>query len=634
MRYSFFILILSFIQMSFAQQDSTKINQLLDEAYTFEANEPLKALKIYKNAFQLSQKSSYHLGTFRSLQYSGIVHSDLTNYDSAIYYYQKAIPYSQLIDYKKGEASTYINIGNVYQFKGKLDSVVGNYMKGIKVFEILQDSSNIGQSYANLATLFGSINQSKKQINYLEKALKLAPQDNYILKGYVLNDLGQVYLKDNNTDKAFEFFTKANNIVTSINDPQLLFFITRNFGEYFLKKMLYEEAILKFEEAFQLVNNLNEVYYKNDLLLQLGETYLLTNNHSKAIEYFNKALNFSIEKEILTLQMKAHYKLSNVYKNKEKFEIAFNHLAKYVTLKDTILNLEHLKKINELEKQYQSERKDKEIIETQNALQQNELELTKKKNQFSLAVFSGILLLFILFGLWYFYTQRQKLKNTEISKLEKERDISKLQALIEGEEKERARLAQDLHDGINGDLSSLKFQLSSINKESMSIENINLFNKAIDMIDFSCDQVRTISHNLSPTTINEFGLITALKNYCSKVESLHEITIDFQFFGNDIELPKNIETIIYRIIQELLNNIIKHADATKALVQINSHENNLFITVEDNGKGFDHTNESTGIGLKNIASRISFLNAQMEEEHNKSGSTFQINIDLSNIPNV
>ena len=152
------------------------------------------------------------------------------------------------------------------------------------------------------------------------------------------------------------------------------------------------------------------------------------------------------------------------------------------------------------------------------------------------------------------------------------------------------------------------------------------------MIDYSCDQVRNIWHNLSPTTINDFGLISSLRNYCSKLEGFHPIKINFQHFGNDIILSKNIETVIYRIVQELVNNIIKHADASEALVQINSHEDNLFITVEDNGKGFENSKKSTGIGLKNIASRIAFLNASLDEEHNENGTTFTINIDLKNIP--
>src|SRR5690606_41176724 len=105
------------------------------------------------------------------------------------------------------------------------------------------------------------------------------------------------------------------------------------------------------------------------------------------------------------------------------------------------------------------------------------------------------------------------------------------------------------------------------------------------------------------------------------------INISFQHYGNDIQLTKSIETVIYRIIQELVNNIIKHANATEALVQLNSYDSNLFITVEDNGIGFQNNKENLGIGLKNISSRIAFLNAQLEEEHHKQGTTFHINID-------
>src|SRR5690606_22432353 len=108
-------------------------------------------------------------------------------------------------------------------------------------------------------------------------------------------------------------------------------------------------------------------------------------------------------------------------------------------------------------------------------------------------------------GIWFFYQQRQKLKNIEIKKLQQERDLSKLQALIDGEEKERARLAQELHDGINGDLSSIKFQLSSIDEHQLNSETLPVFKKTIEMIDHSCQQIRTISHNLSPITIRDFG---------------------------------------------------------------------------------------------------------------------------------
>jgi signal transduction histidine kinase len=620
------------MQLSFAQQDSLAINNLLNKAYEKESSNPYEALKIYKEAFLKSKKSNYKIGIIKSLQYSGIVHSDLANYDSSIYYYNKALPYSLDADYNKGTGGLYINIGNAYQYKGEFNKVIDNYIKGIKIFETIKDSSRLAMSYENLASFYSSINNTSKEVEYLKRGIQIIPKEDLERLSYILGDLGLANIKLNQFNEAFNNFKEADSLSKILKNSRLYFFASRNFGEYYYNSKAYKKAIPYFEKSLEIINQINDVYYKNDVILQLGQSYAALNNDTKAINYLEKAIEIAEENDAIEIQEKAHLQLSKVYENTKNNNKAFYHLKKHTKLKDSLLSIDHLKQINLLEKQYQSEKKDKEIIEKRIALEHKELELSKKKNQFSIALIGGGLLLLALFGFGYFYRQRQKLKNLEIAKLEKERDLSKLKALIEGEEKERIRLAQDLHDGINGDLSSIKFHLSSIDYTTLSIENKTLFNKTIDMIDYSCDQVRNISHNLSPTAINDFGLLNSVKNYCSKLEQFHAIKINFQHFGNELKLSKNIETVIYRIIQELVNNIIKHAQATESLVQINSHEENLFITVEDNGKGFSNSKTNYGIGLKNIASRIAFLNATLEEEHNINGTTFNINIDLKNLP--
>ena len=216
--------------------------------------------------------------------------------------------------------------------------------------------------------------------------------------------------------------------------------------------------------------------------------------------------------------------------------------------------------------------------------------------------------------------------------LEKQnREIAKLEALIDGEEKERRRIAQELHDGLNGDLSAIKYRLSSL-EESLSskIDTKNL-TKVISMLDESCAQVRSISHNLMPNSIIDYGLIETVKEYCIKINSSDTFKIDFQFFGNYIALSKKSETVIYRIIQELVTNILKHSKATEAMIQFNYREDELFITVEDNGIGFDKKSFSSGIGHKNIKTRIEFLNAQLDVESSSAGTSFTISIDLNNV---
>lgn len=634
MKYLIFLLFIIILEPTIAQNDSISIEKLFDKAYELEATNPKEALQLYRVILNKSKTADYKVGITKSLQYTGIVHSDLADYDSAIYYYKKALPFSIDANYRRGTGGLYINIGNAYQYKGQFDKVIENYIKGIKIFETIKDSSRLGVSYENLAAFYSSLKNREKEIEYLQKALSVIPITDLERMAYALGDLGLAYLSINQQQQAFLKFTSADSITKLVDDKRLQFFANRNFGEYYHKMADYEKAITYYDKALNHINSINDTYYKNDVLLQLGQSNASAKNYTKAVTYLNEALQLAKENASIEIENKAHLQLAEIYENLNKPNQAYYHLKLHNQLKDSLLNENHLQQINLLEKQYESEKKDKEIAEQKAILEHNSLELIKKQNKIRLATIGGILSLLTVIGIWLFYQQRQKLKNIEIKKLEQERDLSKLQALIEGEEKERARLAQDLHDGINGDLSSIKFQLSSIDEHQLTTETLPVFKRTIEMIDHSCQQIRTISHNLSPITIRDFGLITSIKNYCTKTESLHPITITFQHFGNDIQLPKAIETVIYRIIQELVNNIIKHANATEALVQLNAYDSNLFITVEDNGIGFQNKKENIGIGLKNIASRIAFLNAQLEEEHHKKGTTFHINIDLNNIPSV
>lgn len=220
----------------------------------------------------------------------------------------------------------------------------------------------------------------------------------------------------------------------------------------------------------------------------------------------------------------------------------------------------------------------------------------------------------------------------EITEHKHQQKLTKLNALIEGEENERKRLAQELHDGINCELSAIKFQLLATENEN-NLQNIkNKIHKSVDMIDLSCEQVRRISHNLSPHNIANFGLYYAVEEFCEKINNTYPIKITYQWFGTHLALPTKVETILYRIIQEIIYNILKHAEANEAILQFNYQNENLRITIEDDGIGFETHQNYDGIGLKNIRSRIDYLNAELEIESSKNGSLFIINLPINKIP--
>lgn len=250
--------------------------------------------------------------------------------------------------------------------------------------------------------------------------------------------------------------------------------------------------------------------------------------------------------------------------------------------------------------------------------------------------FVGIVIETIFFSLGLAYklklltVEKNRIYN-QITKHKHQQEISKLQGLIEGEEAERTRLAQDLHDGIAGDLAAIKHHLCFINQQNRLPTEKEQIDELIHIVDKSVVQIREISHNLSPSSITNFGLMKAIENYCRKTEQHYPLKIHLELHNQNPEISERNEIHIYRIIQELINNILKHAEATDAYLSIRHQLSELIIDVEDNGKGFSMDSQSDGIGFGNIASRIKFLNGTFKKLETDQGSCFQIKIQTQNL---
>ena len=613
------------------QKDTIEIQRLLNKAYILEASTPKEALRLYKKIYKLSLKKSYRMGVFRSLQYSGIVHSNNGDYDSAIFYYEKSKNFCTKTKYHKGEAQNYTNIGNAYQFKGDYSKATKYYLLGIKIFEKINDSTDLSLSYQNLSAVYTSFKNKKLELFYLKKAQEFNTNSNKERLGLLYGDIGLLLLKQNRHQEALVYFKKTDALTKTDTSKNLAFFSARNMGEYYNHSNSYSQAIPYYEKALKLSELNKDLFQKCDLLYILSGIYLNSTIYTKALDYGLQSLLLAKKigaKDIIFLTQK---RLSIIYNKLNKPKKAYEFLEESYTLKDSVLNENHIKQMTLIQTQFETGKKDKSITEQQIKLKKQELDLIKKEKEKQFYSIVSVLLILLSFGLWYFFRQRQKIKNKEIITLQQQQEIAKLEALIDGEEKERRRIAQELHDGLNGDLSAIKYRLSTLEDAGLNKIDAENLTKVIDMIDESCAQVRSISHNLMPSSILEYGLIETIREYCIKINTSETFKIDFQFFGNYIALSKKSETVIYRIIQELVTNILKHSKATEALIQFNYREDELFITVEDNGIGFDKNAISPGIGLKNIKTRIGFLNALLDFESSFAGTSYTISIDLNKV---
>lgn len=538
--------------------------------------------------FHIDQSLNYaeeqqdSLSIANNLFQKAVIYSLKGDYDKGLAVYLRILDVYEALDHRKGMGLTLNSIGITYADLGKYEEAIKNYKRAIGIHEVDKDSVNLPNVYGNLA-------------------LTYANQKRYEL--------------------AMEYYQKAREIDKATNNNWGLGINNENIGLVLQEQGKYQEAIRYYEEAKTIFVANNFTTDLSRVLTNLGQAYYLLGDFSASKKNLQEALKYQTDSKKVTMEI--HSNLSKLYKKQGQFGLALSHFEDFTRYKDSIFEEDRMKNINELQVKYESTKKDKEIATQQLALNQQETEIQQKRTLQNYLIGAIGFLVVAALLIWLIYRQKQKRKDQELLTLKREYQIKSLEALIEGEEKERFRIAKELHDGVNGDLSAIKYKLSTL------IEmNNKVIKEAITMIDDSCKQVRAISHNLVPPALENFSLKDAAQAYCESMNAAHEVKINFQSIGSEIQLPKKAEVNILRIVQELVTNAVKHAEASEIDVQISFQNNGLQVTVEDDGIGFDRDQVSgDGIGLSNIDSRIDYLNASVDFVSNQKGTSFTFEID-------
>jgi signal transduction histidine kinase len=359
--------------------------------------------------------------------------------------------------------------------------------------------------------------------------------------------------------------------------------------------------------------------------------YLHLHNYKQASRYLLKALKMAEAINDARSLFSIHELLSEVYAKTYRYDKAYEHYEEYIKIKNSLQNTEMAKNIDQLEVKYRTAQKDIEITRQRLLLSQKENKLKEKNNWIWGITVCMAISLFIVFVLFYNYRRRQRMQNITMQNMRHEQKIGQLTAMIQGEEKERTRIARELHDGIGGLLSAAKMNFYTFHH---IYDMIPGFHQGIKLLDEAYDDLRKTAHNLLPETLLQEGLVNAVMVYCSKIDK-QILDLSFQSFGNLPRLVPENELSLYRIIQELIHNILKHAHATKAVVQIDLHDEYLQITIEDNGIGIREKINRSGIGMKNLRSRVSAMGGHMEIDSRESiGTSVYIEFNIYKLQNA
>ena len=516
----------------------------------------------------------------------------------------------------------------IFQRRQNYDSAVELYLQSANIFKETGDEQKIINSYYNLSGIYKYLGDTTKTFYYARETNRLAAKTAdtvFLIRGLIV--LGEAYNYIKNYDSLLLISQKGLRLA---NSHQMTFAmgIFHNFmGLYFTnKEVQYDSAVLHYNIALQIFNKINIPFDKALVLQNIGNTYLKKKEFVNAIKFSKQANELS---ENLGFEQVQNMSLLDLVKAEEQLgdiPESYKYLKQYVKVNDSIQNRNSQKKVYDMEAKYLAQKKEVMMLAQQ--------KIIKQKNQLNYLLASGLFLLAFIIALLYFiYRNKQKLHEQKITKLETQQQLTATEAVLKGEEQERTRLAKDLHDGLGGMLSGIKFSFNTMKGNLvLTPDNTQSFERSMDMLDSSIKEMRRVAHNMMPEALVKFGLDTALKDFCNEIQQSGALYISYQSIGlENMVIKQTAEITIYRIVQELVNNIMKHAAAKNAIVQVTKTSGQLAVTVEDDGRGFDTNilNKVKGIGWSSIQNRVEFLKGTLDVISEKEkGTSVHIEINV------
>ncbi|WP_155810472.1 sensor histidine kinase [Polaribacter sp. Hel_I_88] len=524
---------------------------------------------------------------------------------------------------KLDSAYYYFKKGKQFDFENKHYKAYESYIKSRNFYLKTNNKDSIAKCNINLYYLIKSQNNLNEDAKlYLDDYSKYAEEKSDSLMQLKANNAYAAYFWNQDSISKSSKFYKKSLLLTNREELKqykasvylnLAFLYTLqqpDSANYFFKKTV---SILDSSDKITMVG-----FYINYALFLKKQR-----NFKEALIQLKKAEAIQLDAYQLKYNKIIFENFAHIYKEYGNYKKAFEYFEKFNLAKDSLNNTAQNIAISNLDKKYKNDI-EKQELKTKNEKNEKEnlqLKIDKEKNRNFLI---GALL-FILFGgviaLLSHKNSKKKIKLAEKEKelasqknitFLKEQELSIINAMINGQEKERKRIAEDLHDNLGSVLATLKlhFENLQINREKKKINQEELFNKTEGLIDQAYLKVRSIAHAKNAGVISNQALLMAVQIMAEKISLADKIKIEVIHFGLNERLENSLEITVFRIIQELITNIIKHADAKNATINISLYDKNLNIIIEDDGKGFDinKVDLKNGMGINSIKTRVKHLN--------------------------
>ena len=562
----------------------------------------------------------------------GFDHGD---YPLSIEFYAKAAEkYNALNgdDKSSGLAAVYNNLGGILSLTNDWEGAQKYYLMAIKELEKLYDTTRMVTVYFNIAFVFTDMDEWNKSYESMQKSFHLSQHS--VNKSQNLQArcrLATICFKTKRENEGLTYLKKADSLMLKSEESLDLVYYNHAYGIYYQQTGSYAAAVKHHKLAYKAAIKWDDPYYLADETLEIGKDYLKLAQFDSAEYYFQKSYTISDRYKYKPKVLLSLISLSDLEEAKGNFEKAYNYKKKQASYADSLVKEQNQYRILLIDGEFAAEKRSNEIRQLQKDKQIQSLSL-EKRSTLNYVLVASILVLTVFGFLVYrnlrhrhvLAKQQDEIHRQKIRELEKDRQLIAVDSMLKGQEEERSRMAKDLHDGLGGMLSGVKLSLGAMKGNIILSEaNTRLFASVLDQLDHSINEMRRVAHNMMPEALVKLGLQQAVQDYCDGLNESNNLKFNTQFYGLEKRLDTATEIVVYRIVQELLNNVVKHADASEVLVQLMRHEKTLNITIEDNGRGFNvnEVDSKRSDGLNNVRSRVDYLKGELDIQSNPGAGT-------------
>ncbi|MDP5172591.1 MAG: histidine kinase [Bacteroidia bacterium] len=607
-------------QLSRATKGEKRVEILQEIAYQSLFSEPDSAFSYAQSS--LEEATALHLDSLEAeayimLGFSHFVKGENEQAESA---YQQAANLHQARGDFSRQAAALSNLASTFNRAGRLEAALKVTLESLQLFEQQGDSLRFGLLLGNAGNLYQGLRQleeAKIFIRHSAQVLGRLGQTKFV--GNTHNMLGSVLFDQDSLPQARDYFLKALALYKIEDDMMNRSGAYNNLGALYQADETLDSALYFFQKAFDLSSELESAPKMLLNAANIAEIHLYFNDRKLATFWINRATAYAAQTHELQ-PLAAYYRVLAIFQGLGgdlMKSFASHRLSE--RYRDSIMNLEKERAITDFQVKYETEKKDRELAESA-------LLLEKKEKESQQLILGGLALLLSISAIAAFLWYRNRLEQREA--IHQERLIQqeiRLETTIQTQEEERSRLARDLHDGIGQLLSATRLNFGVF---ADKIPDPN-YGKSLLMLDEACKEVREVAHLIMPRSLEEEGIIVSIEEMLAKTLGNTTITYQIDKVGQLERLAKKYEINIYRIAQELIQNILKHAMASEVHVQLIRRPDRFLLIVEDNGKGMGPQQSKDGIGMINIMNRAKTIDATFYIENGpESGTIATLRIPL------